>query len=196
MRESYSDNWLLFYPGASLSEEEKRRMDDYAISIGELTAEHLIYSMSRQIETNFQTFYTVAEDVVGEEQALKIAYEIGRRYGGGGYAKLLAALGLEGQGSPRTMALYQDLVHAIRGPKHAAALFAEYDERECIVRRKACIYFDEDQPENGKYTGAFEAGCFEGYQAADPNLLRVEVRGCRWQGEGSCEISWVYQDPE
>ena len=192
----YSEDHLLFYPGAHLSSAEKERMEEYTISIGDVTSDHLIYSMSRQIENNFQTFYTTAEEVVGAEKALTIARQIGRKYGGDGYRKLLKAHGREGFGDPQMMALYQDLVHSIRGPKHAAALFAEYDDTRCIVRRKACIYFDESNPENGKYTEAFESGCFEGYVAADANLLRVEVQHCRYQGADGCEQHWVFKAPK
>jgi hypothetical protein len=193
-KEPYASDPLLFYPGAGLSESERGRMSRYEIPIDQITVDHLIYSMSRQIEANFQSFYTVAQELVGEEKALEIAHEIGRRYGGGGYATYLKALGLEGAGSARTMALYQDLVHSLRGPKHASALFATHNEQRCIVRREHCIYFSEDAPENGKYAGAFEAGCFEGYRAADANLRRVEVHRCRWQGADGCEQHWVYQD--
>ena len=112
-----------------------------------------------------------------------------------GYAKLLQAYGRPQRGEPRMMALYQDLVHAIRGPKHAAALFAEYDDTRCVVRRRQCIYFDETNPHNGRYTEAFEAGCFDGYVAADDNLLRVEVIRCRFQGTDGCEQHWVFKPP-
>jgi hypothetical protein len=191
-REPYADRNLLLYPGLNLSAEERKRMDDLDFTIEELTTDHLVYSMARQIETNFQTFYTVAEEIVGEEAAMKIAHEIGRRYGGGGYAKLLEARGCGNRGSAQMMAIYQDIAHSIRGPKHTAALYAEWDEERCIVKRDQCIYFDENRPENGKYTGAFERGCFEGYVAADENLERVDVRCCRWQGDARCEISWEF----
>lgn len=192
-REPYADRNLLFYPGLNLSDAEKKRIDDLDFSIEDLTTDQLVYSMARQIETNFQTFYTVAEEIIGEEAALKIAHEIGRRYGGGGYAKLLAARGCGNRGSAQMMAIYQDIAHSIRGPKHTAALYAEWDDERCIVKRDACIYFDERRPQNGKYTGAFEQGCFEGYVAADENLDRVEVRCCRWRGDSRCEISWEFQ---
>jgi hypothetical protein len=192
-REPYAARNLLFYPGMALSEEEKLRLDELRFSIDELTTDHLVHSMARQIETNFQTFYTVAEEVAGETAALEIAHSIGRRYGGGGYARLLAARGCGNHGSPQMMAIYQDIAHAIRGPKHTAALYAEWDDERCIVKRDRCIYFDETRPENGKYTGAFERGCFEGYVAADENLERVEVRCCRWQGDNRCEISWEFK---
>jgi hypothetical protein len=194
-REGYATNHLLFYPGAGLTEAEKGRMDRYEIPIEELSVDHLIYSMSKQIENNFQSFYTVAEETVGKEKALEIARGIGRRYGGQGYARLLKVYGRERRGEPRMMALYQDLVHAIRGPKHAAALFAEYDDTRCIVRRTHCIYFNEDNPQNGIYTEAFEAGCFEGYVAADDNMLRVDVEFCRFQGAPGCEQHWVFKEP-
>lgn len=192
--EPYAHDHLLFYPGHRLTDEDRRRMEAYEIPIEELTVDHLVYSMSRQIENNFQSFYTVAEEVIGEERALEIAREIGRRYGGQGYARLLEAEGLGKDGSARMMALYQDLVHSIRGPKHASALYASHDEGRCVVKRRQCIYFNEDAPQNGKYTGAFESGCFEGYAAADDNLLRVEVHACRWKGDDGCEQHWVYQD--
>ena len=194
--ESYAANHLLFYPGARLSERERERTERYEIKIDELTVDHLVYSMSKQIENNFQTFYSTAEDIVGEAKALEIAHEIGRRYGGAGYAQLLRAYGRERRGDPQMMALYQDLVHAIRGPKHAAALFAEWNETECIVRRRQCIYYSEANPANGKYTEAFEAGCFEGYVAADDNLLRVDVVHCLFQAPGGCEQRWVFDPPE
>jgi hypothetical protein len=191
--EEYADDALLFYPGRRLTAAERERMDRYEVPIDEVTVDHLVYSMSRQIENNFQTFYTVAEAIVGEEKALEIAQEIGRRYGGTGYARLLEAHGRGRKGEPREMALYQDLVHSIRGPKHAAALFAEYDDERCIVRRTECIYFSEANPQNGKYAGAFEAGCFEGYVAADDNLDRVDVIRCRWRGDSGCEQHWVFR---
>lgn len=191
--EPYASDRTLFYPGRALSATERARIDALDIAIDEVTIDHLIYSMSRQIENNFQTFFTVAQDLVGEEKAREIAYEIGRRYGGQGYAKLLKSEGKE-SGEPRDMALYQDLVHSIRGPKHASALFAEHNESRCVVKRQQCIYYSEEHPENGQYTGAFESGCFEGYKQADPNLLRVEVHHCRWKGDAKCEQHWVYQE--
>ena len=193
--EPYANKRFMFYPGMNLSQAERNRMDRYEVPIDEVTIDHLVYAMSRQIENNFQAFYTVAEETVGEEQALKIAFEIGRRYGGSGYAKLLEAHGLGRNGSAKMMTIYQDLVHAIRGPKHTAALFAEYDDDRCIVKRNACIYYNEANPQNGKYTGAFEQGCFEGYKAADQNLREVVVHSCVWRGEGRCEISWEYGKP-
>jgi hypothetical protein len=194
MNEPYARDHLLFYPGAGLTEAERARMDEYRIPIDEVTVDHLVYAMSKQIENNFQIFYTVAEELVGEAKALEIAREIGRRYGGQGYARLLEAHGTPGAGSAREMALYQDLVHSIRGPKHAAALFAEHDDERCVVKRTDCIYYDENRPDNGKYTGAFESGCFEGYCASDENLLRVEVHACRWKGDAGCEQHWVFKE--
>jgi len=193
-QDAYATNKLLFYPGRNLSEAEKARMDKYEVKIDELTIDHIIYSMSKQIEMNFMTFYTVAEELIGEEKALEIAYQIGLRYGGKGYERLLEAIGAGNDGSPRTMALYQDLVHSIRGPKHAAALFAEYDDKKCTVRRKACIYFSPEFPDKGKYTSIFEQGCFAGYKAADKNLKRVDVVKCLCRGGDSCEQHWVYRD--
>ena len=193
-QEDYSQKRFMFYPGMNLSATERERMDNYEVPLEEVTIDHLVYAMSKQIENNFQIFYTVAEEIAGEEAALKIAYEIGRRYGGLGYAKLLEALGYGNRGSARTMAIYQDLVHGIRGPKHTAALFAEYDDDRCVVKRNACIYYNEQMPQNGKYTGTFEQGCFQGYKDADANLKNVVVHHCVWRQDDRCEISWEYTE--
>jgi hypothetical protein len=191
-QEPHANRKLLFYPGGNLSPAERRKIDDYTLELHEITGDHLVYALSRQVEKNFQTFYSLAEEVVGEQRALEIAEAIGSRYGGTGYATWLASHGYEGAGTPQTMARYQDLVHAIRGPKHTAALFAHYDDERCVVRRNACIYFDDDVPDNGKYTGAFERGCFAGYKRADENIVDIEVLTCRWRGDAGCEIHWVF----
>jgi hypothetical protein len=194
MQEPYANDPLVFYPGRGLSAEERGRMDRYEIPLEQVTIDHLVYALSRQVENNFQVFYSVAEELIGEERALEIAHEIGRRYGGKGYEQLLASYGDHGAGSPRHMALYQDLVHSIRGAKHASALYAEHDEGRCVVKRTECIYYSEAHPENGKYTGAFESGCFQGYCDADENLLRVEVHRCKWKGDDGCEQHWVFAE--
>lgn len=193
-RDRHAGEATLFYPGRNLAADQKARLESFRTELDELTADHIIYSLGRQVENNFQTFYTVAEDVIGEQSALELAFEIGRRYGGNGYATWLESHGYGNLGNPQTMAGYQDLVHAIRGPKHTAALFAEYDEWQCTVRRNACIYYDASKPQNGKYTGAFERGCFEGYKAADANLNEVVVHNCCWQGEPGCNIAWVFDE--
>jgi len=193
-QEPYARNPLLFYPGKRLSDMDKRRMDEYDVTINDISIDQLIYSMSKQIENNFMIFYSTAESVVGEKMAKEIAFQAGKNYGGKGYEIFLQARGWGNAGSPRSMALYQDLVHSIRGPKHAAALYAEYDDKCCIVKREACIYFNEAFPQNGKYTEAFELGCFEGYKAADENLIRVEVKHCLYQGASGCEQHWIYKE--
>ena len=189
--EEYANDPLLFYPGRGLNAEERRRMDVLDIEIGEVTIDHLVYSMASQIENNFQVFYTLAEEIVGEEKALEIAFQIGLRYGGRGYSNFLQSRGRT-EGDPRAMAQYQDLVHSIRGPKHTSALYAEFTDDRCIVRRKECIYYSDAYPQNGKYTSAFEQGCFAGYQASDKNLVRVEVQRCRCRGDAECEQHWIY----
>lgn len=195
-QEPYASNPLLFFPGSRLTQAERDRMDNLEIPLDELTIDHLIYSMGNQLGANFLTFYTVAEDVIGEEKALELAREIGRRYGGAGYSKLLENHGRAGKGSPRMMALYQDLVHSIRGPQHAVSLFAEYSEEQTVVKRPGCIYFSADREETWKYTQAFEEGCLEAYVGVDENLQSVENPTCRFRGQERCEHRFNFQRTE
>lgn len=191
-QEEYASAVPLYYPGANLTEEQRQAMDEYRVPLPEVTIEHLVYSLSRQVENNFHTTYAVAEDLFGEERARELAYQIGLRYGGLGYASLLKAAGTEGAGTPRLMALYQDLVHYIRGPKHTSALFAEYDDERCVVKRKRCIYFKDEKPEHGKYVESFERGAQDGYENVDRNLVKTEIRSCLWKGDGGCEQHWIF----
>jgi len=192
-REDYADAVPFHYPGASLSPARREQLDNLRVPIREITSDDLVYVMSKQIENNFQNIYSVIEELAGESQAKEIAYQVGLRYGGAGYRKVLEANDAVDGGSPRTMALYQDLVHYIRGPKHISALFAEYDEERCIVRRRECLYYSEDVPSNGKYTGEFERGACDGYASVDANLERTEVLTCRWRGDSNCEMHWVFR---
>lgn len=194
-QEDYASERLVYYPGRNLDKEARDAMDEFRLGLQDVTLEHLVYSMSKQLENNFQTTYEVAEEMFGEEKAQELAYQIGLRYGGVGYSRLLKAQGMEGAGSPRMMALYQDFVHYIRGPKHTSALFAEYDDERCVVKRERCIYFKEDHPENGKYVGAFEKGTQDAYEQVDANLSHTEVRSCLWKGDAGCEQHWVFKKP-
>ena len=129
---------------------ERDRMERYDISIDELTVDHLVYSMGRQIENNFQSFYSVAEEVAGLETALAIAREIGRRYGGQGYAKLLVAQGRERRGraaddgavpgpralDPRPQARGGAVCRVRRHPLHRAALAVHLLQRGAPGERR------------------------------------------------------------
>ena len=147
-----------------------------------MTVDQLIYSMSRQIENNFQSFYTVAEDVVGEEKALEIAKQIGLRYGGGGYATFLPPKAALRVRERRMMALYQDLVHSLRGPKHAAG--AVRHPRRVALRRQAQGVHLLQRARSGErqVCGCVRGRMLRGLRNADRNLLRVEVHKCRWMG--------------
>lgn len=186
---------LLFYPGRGLSAQERERVDTLSIPLEDLTPDHIVYSLGRYVETSFANFYAVAADLVGPEMARQIAFEAGHRHGGGGYAWLLAAHQTPGAGNPRLMAMFQDIAHALRGPKHSLCLFATVDDRQCVVKKPACGYFEEQRPEAAPYVGAFEAGCFEGYRAADRNLESVEVVRCCWRLDGECEVRFTWKAP-
>lgn len=180
------------YPGLYLSDAQRRLIDQYALDMEDVTIDLLVHSLASQIEKNFQRFFSVLETACGKDAAVAAVERMGHEYGGGGYKKYLQSHGLENGGSPQTMARYQDLMHVIRGPKHTSALFAEVDDERCVVKRRECIYWSEEHPENGRYTAAFEHGCFEGYKQADPNLREVEVVECLWKGDGQCELHWVF----
>lgn len=191
--EPYAERIFATYPGRELTDPERERVDALAIPITDLNVEHILYSLGRYVEASFANWCLIAAEVVGQAAARQIAFEAGRRHGGTGYARLLAASGSPGAGTPRLMARYQDLAHALRGPKHSRALFARYDDQACVVTKPACGFYDEGRPESGTYVGAFEAGCFEGYRAADRNLVSVVIERCCWRGDRGCAITFGWR---
>jgi len=184
------------YPGSQLTTDERARVDAFTVPLDELTVDHVLYSLGRFVETSFANAMLVAAEVVGEDKARQIAREAGRRHGGGGYAKLLAAAGTPGAGDAPTMARYQDLAHTLRGPKHASQPHAEVVDGRCVVRKAECGFYDATRPETAPYVGEFEAGCFEAYRAVDRNLASVDIHACRWQGAGRCEIEFAWSGPD
>ena len=49
-QESYANKRFMFYPGMNLSQAERDRMDRYEVPIDEVTIDHLVYAMSKQLE--------------------------------------------------------------------------------------------------------------------------------------------------
>jgi hypothetical protein len=158
------------YPGSQLPAAERARVDALEVPLEELTIDHVLYSLGRFVESSFVNAMLVAEEVVGPGPARRIAREAGRRHGGTGYARLLAAAGSPGHGDARLMARYQDLAHTLRGPKHGSQPHAEVVGDRCVVRKAECGFYDAARPETAPYVGEFEAGCFEAYRAVDGDL--------------------------
>jgi hypothetical protein len=193
---AYAGRGTLFYPGRAANPSDVRRLANYEVNLDEIGIDSLIVFMSKQIEANFQMFFSAAEKVVGADRAEAIAEAMGLMYGGSGYERYLSSRGGAAAGSTTTMAGYQDLAHAVRGPKHSEALFCKFNDEYCVVERSGCVYYSEDHPENARYVKAFEDACAQAYIAVDDNLEEVIRVRCRWQGSPTCKVAMRYRTAE
>jgi hypothetical protein len=76
------------------------------------------------------------------------------------------------------------------GPKHATALFAEYDEEEGVVHitRENCLWFPGPEGTPSKYIHAMETAIEDGYKSVDPSIIRLDFDRCLSKGDrGGCE---------
>jgi hypothetical protein len=163
-------------------------MESFGFRISEIDADRIVYAQSRSFANLFHNIFDVVRERFGEERATEVAQSLGRRYGVNNYGGFLRSRGVK-EGSPALMCEFQDMAHAIRGPDHASALFGEFDEERCMVKRTKCIYFSDHPAGMGQYTAIFEAAVAEGYQEVDPALERVDNPRCLCKGDSSCEVS-------
>ena len=174
--------------------DERDRMERYDISIEEVTVDHLVYSMGRQIENNFQSFYYRRRGaVVGTRHRAR------RREGDRptlrrpGLRRAALAQGRGRRGEPRMMALYQDLVHSIRGPKHASALFAEYDDTRCIVRRRSASTSARPSPRTASTPRPSRPGASRATWPPTTTCWRSRSCAAGSRAPSGCEQHWVFK---
>jgi hypothetical protein len=173
------------YPVGDLSPEEKRKIDGLTFDFRELTAEHIVYALSRAFGSLFHNIWISMEEIAGEDTARKMSYAMGVKYGFANYGDFLDARGLR-QGSPSVMCEYQDKIHSVRGPIHANARFGQFDKEKCIITRNKCIYHQWHTEKTRKYHEEFYKGLYDGYKKADPALKDVENPRCLWKGDDGC----------
>ena len=167
------DRPIIMMPAANLSAEEKAKIDNLSFRIEELTADHVVYSLSQMFVKTLNTLLAMFGEFAGDELAVRLARTFGERLGYAQWSNFLKGKGVK-RGTPELMAEYQNMVHSIRGPAHASALWAEFDDRKCVVRRKKCGTYEGHPPGTGQYENDRLEGVFDGYIKADPGLEKIE----------------------
>jgi hypothetical protein len=177
-----SDDLSARYPGSHLTDKQKGAIRDATASIEQLTDTEglLAFAVGEALSSFVTSILDSVAKIAGEDVAIAAAVEVGHRYGRENYSKYLRNRGLTS--SPEVFCAYQDYMHAVRGPRHATALWATYGEDSVTVRRSDCLYFCGERGTPNRIVAAMEASIVEGYQQVDPNL-KVENPRCLTKGD-------------
>ncbi len=176
-----SDELAARYPGSHLTAEDKDAVRNATASIEQLvdTDGLLLFAVGEALSSFVTSILESVAKVSGEDVAIAAAVEVGHRYGRENYSKYLRNRGLTS--GPEVFCAYQDYMHAVRGPRHATALWATCGEDSVTVRRSDCLYFCGERGTPNRIVAAMEASIVEGYQQVDPNL-QVENPRCLTKG--------------
>jgi hypothetical protein len=181
----------IMMPAANLSADEKAKIDNVTFKIEELTADHVVYALWQGWMKTFNNLLAIVGEFSWDALGKKVAKTLGARQG---YAQLCAFLKGKGvkRGTPELQAEYQDMLHVLRGPAHAAALWAEFDDTRCVIRRNRCLYSDGRPPGTGQCLNDYIEGFYEGYVKADPGLEKVTHTEPCCNCE-NCEMVFLYK---
>jgi hypothetical protein len=176
---------LRFYPGANLSSERRKALEDQAVDPEDLTADDIVYCLSRLVTTTMYELVAQVEQRWGKEAAKEVVYEWARKRGHEAIKNWAKVRGIT-RLTAESWASYQDLRHSMSGPIHAHSFvsYAETDDTEDIVQmdRTGC-FFHTGRPEGmDSYSSYVSQGMEQGYREAFPE---VTFRIVRCIGEGT-----------
>jgi hypothetical protein len=164
---------LNLYPGANLSAERRKQLDDQAVEPGDLTSDDVAYTLSRLATLTMYELIAQIEERWGKEAAKDVVYQWARKRGREAIIKWMAARDMD-HITPESWARYQDFRHLMSGPIHAHSFisYVESDGDEDIVElnRTGC-FFHCGRPEGSdSYSKYVSLGMNEGYNEAFPEI--------------------------
>lgn len=147
-----------------------------------------IRALENSLAQMLQNWMGAAAELLDPEMGCALSHAAGVAHGRRVLGTYLSENGLSG--GARAMAGWQDTSHAMRGPRHASALFARYSDKyvEIVRTDDSMKSMAADRP---AILQAFLDGVIVGYQQADPSLLKVEEL-LRENAAGETEYVHIY----
>ena len=175
---------LRFYPGANLSKERRKALDDQVVEGEDLSADDIVYCLSKLATTTMYELVSQIEERWGKPAAQEVVFEWARKRGYHAIKKWAEVRGIT-RLTADSWARYQDLRHSMSGPVHAHSFvsYAGSDDGEEIVQmdRTGC-FFHTGRPEGmDSYSSYVSQGMEQGYREAFPELTFKIVR-CMGEG--------------
>jgi hypothetical protein len=166
---------MRLYPGANLSAERRKALDDQAVDPDDLTSDDIAYCLSRLCTLTMYELISQIEERWGKEAAQDVVYEWARKRGREAIKKWMAARGLD-RITPESWARYQDFRHLMSGPLHAHS-FISYSESSddadadiVELNRTACFFHTGRPSGMDSYSQHVSHGMDLGYNEAFPEI--------------------------
>lgn len=170
----YTEN--SFYPGL-ISEERQQKLQRFDFSFNEITADDVVWLLSKAVPGTAYTALRWVRDKFGEEAAQELAREMGYQSGAAIFNTYRAKIGVP-PGEPLTpeqFVEFQDTAHMTMGVDSSYA-FSGYDEEKAWVSRQRCAFGGF-----GPYTNAppslrgictyAELGFISAYKELQPTMI-------------------------
>jgi hypothetical protein len=179
------------YPGAQISPERAERLRNLDVSVGEITVEDIVHSVSRNGSSIFFLLMRLVSEACGEDIAEGIARRFGYIVGRSNYGKMQRRFGVTTLG-PERLAMYEDTVHLLGG-SDMAHCFSSYNGTTCTITRTRCAFHTGHPPGTGHYCPLINEGFAQAYAERDPNLVEMTYNKSLARGDERCEHVFRYR---
>ena len=203
------DDWGLGF-GSRVSRERINQLVQFKFNnYDELSSDEIFAVHSEMFKRIFYAFAIAADDLWGEEEALKLFDRMGYIMGERGWQLQQERFG-GGKVAAAQIAWYQDMAHLFYGPGTHA--YGHYDDDKCICTREKCLFKPpEGMEEKSKYCETFDRAYIRAYMDVQPGLvcrvdpflppdkLPIDVKAEEfptYQGGTVCQHVWHYGTEE
>lgn len=170
----FTDN--RFYPGM-ISEERQAELASFDFELEELTADDLVWQLSKSVAGTAYLSLRFVRDKFGLEAAQELAREMGYQSGVAIFGSYRARLGVK-PGEPITaeqFAEFQDFAHAVMGVDGMYS-FSGYDDEKAWVSRQRCFFggsgpFSNAPPDLQAICAYADLGFISAYKELQPQLI-------------------------
>lgn len=183
---------MRFYPGANLSAERRKALDDQAVDATDLTVDDIVYCLARLVTKTMYEILEQIEERWGKDAAKDVVFEWTRKRGREAIKRWMEVRG-HTRLTAELWAEYQDFRHLMSGPIHGHS-FVTYtgdtDEDEIVEMCRTGCFFHTGRPDGmDSYSSYVSQGMELGYREAFPEFT-LRVVECMSEGtsEKGCTL--------
>ena len=172
------------YPGLDFSAERQEQIRNLALSPEEITADDIVWNVSRNASSYFFALLRNASDMCGEEVARELARRLGDTTGRSNYKKMQRRFGVKHL-TAEQLALYEDTVHLLGGVEMATCT-SEYDGNTWVGHRTRCPFYTGAPKGANHYCRYVQEGFERAYKECDPNIEEMRYDKSLTNGDSEC----------
>lgn len=172
------------YPGLDLTKERMEQIRNLTLDPDEITADDIVWNVSRNASSYFFSLLKNAVEMCGEEVARELARRLGYTAGCSNYRKMQRRFGATNL-TAEQVAQYEDTVHLLGGVEMATCT-SEYDANTWTGRRTRCPFYTGAPEGAGHYCRYVQEGFERAYKECDPNIQEMRYEKSLIKGDGEC----------